>query len=763
VWLAGARCAEPEHLEDGMAVKSSFSAAWGTWVTLGDGADDNIVIGRSAAGTLFVNGGAVPIVGGVPTLANVRVIQLLGQGGNDSLRLDESNGALPAALLSGGDGNDSLSGGSGNDRLLGGAGHDQVNGGRGNDTALLGDGDDRFTWNPGDGSDVVDGQAGFDTHVFNGANASEVFDIAANGGRVRLQRDVGSIVMDQDGVETLELQALGGSDSVTVGDLAGTGLQRVAIDLQLNGAGDSAADSVVLRAGAGADTLAVVSDGRSASVFGLAARVEVAGLEAGIDLLRIEAGAGDDSIDASTALAALQLSGGDGNDVLLGGQGADLLLGEGDDDHVIGGRGNDLVLLGAGDDRFTWNPGDGSDVIEGQGGFDTHVFNGANASEAMAVMANGGRVLLTRDVGSIVMDQDGVEAIELQALGGADSISVGDLSGTDLQQLTLDLRGPGGGADGAADSVALLATAADEVITVTDGGGLVQVSGLPWSVQVRHLDAGLDRLHIDARAGNDVIDATAAQLALQLSGGDGADTLLAGNGADSVAGGRGNDVALLGAGDDRFTWNPGDGSDVIEGQAGVDTQVFNGANVGETFTLGANGGRVLLQRDVASITMDQNDVERVELATLGGSDRVTVNDLTGTDLVEVVIDLRGNGGAGDGAVDTVTIKGTAGDDTVLVTTQDGDVRVVGLAGTVLLRGFEPGIDRLLIDALAGDDVIEASSSDVPLELFGGDGDDILLGGNGNDQLFGGVGDDVLIGGPGIDLLDGGLGNNVLIP
>jgi Ca2+-binding RTX toxin-like protein len=120
VWLAGARCAEPEHLEDGMAVKSSFSAAWGTWVTLGDGADDNIVIGRSAAGTLFVNGGAVPIVGGVPTLANVRVIQLLGQGGNDSLRLDESNGALPAALLSGGDGNDSLSGGSGNDRLLGG-------------------------------------------------------------------------------------------------------------------------------------------------------------------------------------------------------------------------------------------------------------------------------------------------------------------------------------------------------------------------------------------------------------------------------------------------------------------------------------------------------------------------------------------------------------------------------------------------------------------------------------------------------------------
>jgi len=538
-----------------MAVKSSFSSAWGSWVTLGDGADDNIVIGRNAAGSLFVNGGTVPVIGGTPTLASVRVLQLLGQGGNDSLRLDESAGALPAALLSGGDGNDSLTGGSGNDRLLGGNGNDQVIGGRGNDTALLGDGDDRFTWNPGDGSDVVEGQAGFDTHVF----------------------------------------------------------------------------------------------------------------------------------------------------------------------------------------------------------------NGANAGEAMAITANGGRVLLTRDVGSIVMDQDGVEAIELQALGGADSISVGDLSGTDLQQLTLDLRGASGGADGAADSVALRATAADEVITVTDGGGLVQVSGLPWSVQVRHVDTGLDRLHIDASAGNDLIDATATQLPLQLSGGDGTDALRAGSGADSVAGGRGNDLALLGAGDDRFTWNPGDGSDVIEGQGGTDTHAFNGANASETITLVANGGRVLLTRDVGSIVMDQNGVERIELATLGGSDRVTVSDLTDTDLTEVVIDLRGSNGSGDGAVDTVTLQATAGDDVVVVTLQGGDVRVLGLAGSVLLRGFEPGIDRLLIDALAGDDVIDGTASDVPLELFAGDGDDILLGGNGNDQLFGGAGDDVLIGGPGIDLLDGGLGNNVLIP
>ena len=35
-------------------------------------------------------------------------------------------------------------------------------------------------------------------------------------------------------------------------------------------------------------------------------------------------------------------------------------------------------------------------------------------------------------------------------------------------------------------------------------------------------------------------------------------------------------MALLGAGDDTFQWDPGDGSDTVEGQDGTDTMVFNG-------------------------------------------------------------------------------------------------------------------------------------------------------------------------------------------
>ena len=134
---------------------------------------------------------------------------MVGGGGNDNLSLDETNGALPAAAFFGGDGNDVL---------IGGSGDDFVDGGPGNDIVFLGAGDDTFQWNPGDGSDTVEGQGGRDTMVFNGSDAAEKFDISANGNRVRFTRDVGNVTMDLNGVEEIDLNALGGADTITVND-----------------------------------------------------------------------------------------------------------------------------------------------------------------------------------------------------------------------------------------------------------------------------------------------------------------------------------------------------------------------------------------------------------------------------------------------------------------------------------------------------------------------------------------------------------------
>ena len=69
-------------------------------------------ISRDAAGHILINGGAVRVAGGTPTVANTTLIQVFGQGGNDQISLDETNGALPAANLFGGAGNDTLTGGS---------------------------------------------------------------------------------------------------------------------------------------------------------------------------------------------------------------------------------------------------------------------------------------------------------------------------------------------------------------------------------------------------------------------------------------------------------------------------------------------------------------------------------------------------------------------------------------------------------------------------------------------------------------------------
>ena len=248
-----------------------------------------------------------------------------------------------------------------------------------------------------------------------------------------------------------------------------------------------------------------------------------------------------------------------------------------------------------------------------------------------------------------------------------------------------------------------------------------------------------------------------------LNGGDGNDILNGGAGDDAVVGGKGSDVAFLGAGNDTFIWNPGDGSDTVEGQAGFDTLLFKGNDAAEQMSISANGSRATLFRVQGNVTMDLNSVERIQLDAFGGADTITVNDMTGTDVKEVAIDLAGSGGGGDNQVDTIVINATDGNDKIRVTNHNGVVTVSGLASDVTISNFEAN-DHLVINGLGGNDVINASGlgTAMLLTVNGGDGNDVLIGSAGNDTLSGGAGDDLLIGGPGQDILDGGPGNNINI-
>jgi Ca2+-binding RTX toxin-like protein len=499
--------------------------------------------------------------------------------------------------------------------------------------------------------------------------------------------------------------------------------------------------------------------------------VSISNPDAG-DTLTVNGGAGNDTITAETlapGIIGLVLDGGTGNDIIVGSFGNDTLIGGDGNDTVTGGIGNDTAFLGAGNDTFVWNPGDGSDIVEGQDGTDTLVFNGANINERIDISANGTRTLLSRDVGSVVMDLDGIEHIQVTAEGGADSLTVNDLTGTAVTQVALDLSVPAGSGlgDSAADTVIDNATAGDDKINVVTSGSSVLVNGLQAQLSIKGTDS-FDTLVVNGLAGNDTIDASrlhAGQINLTLNGGAGDDKIIGSAGNDVVIGGQGTDTALMGAGDDTFIWNPGDGSDLVEGQAGNDTLLFNGANIAEKIDISANGSRVRFTRDVASIVMDVNGVENIDFTARGGADQITVNDLTGTNVSQVNLDLSSTPGSGqgDGAVDTVTINGTAGNDVITVVNNNGVVTVTGLGETVTITGFE-ATDRLVINGLDGDDVIQASGlSGMQLVANGGNGDDVLIGGHGGSTLSGGNGDDILIGGAAGDVLDGGPGANVLIP
>ncbi|MCK1742518.1 calcium-binding protein [Bradyrhizobium sp. 139] len=712
-----------------MSTTSVFSPVTGQLTIFGDSANNGVVIGRDNSGHILINNGSVKPIGGDPTVVNTSEIDVFGQGGNDTITVNETNGAMPSVHIFGGDGNDRITGGSGADLLFGQAGDDVINGGGGNDllfggagndildggsgdNQLFGEaGNDLMIWNPGGGTNLFEGGEGNDTAEVNGSNGAETFTITANGTRVRLD---------------------------------GTGAAPFSLDI-------GTTENLVLHGGGGDDV--------------------------------ITAGNGLGS------LISLTLDGGAGNDRITGGDGSDLLIGGSGNDIVNGGRGNDVAQLGSGDDTFIWNPGDGSDTVEGGSGSDKLLFNGANINEIINISANDGRVRFTRDVANITMDINSVEQIEFDARGGADNITVGDLTGTGVKQVLVDLGAVPGATqgDGAADTVTVNGSNGNQHIQVAAEGTTVTVTGLPDVVEIANAEAG-DRLVIQALGGNDVIDAStlAAVIGLTIdgsagndtiTGSQGADTLIGGDGNDKITGGRGDDVARLGAGDDTFVWNPGDGSDTVLGDAGMDTLVFNGSNVAETMSIGPNGGHALLTRDVGAIVMDLDGIERVQIAAAGGADNITVNDLAGTGIAQVAIDLSADSGSqsGDGAADRVTVNGSAGDDNISVVTSGGSIVVSGLEAQVTIAHADAG-DVLGVNGGLGNDVINASAIKAgqlfSLNLNGGDGNDTITGSAGNDTVIGGrgndvanlgAGDDTFIWNPGdgSDTVEGGKGTDTL--
>jgi hypothetical protein len=202
-------------------------------------------------------------------------------------------------------GNDFVSSGKGDDLIIGGLGDDFADGGPGTDIALLGVGKDTFQWDPGEGSDVIDGGLGeADVMLFNGGNGGDTASLSANGHRSLFLRDPGNIRMDMDGVETVQFNALGGTDTMTVNDMRGTDIRRADINVGVLGGADGVLDTVTVNATEQGDHVRATGDGTTVDVAGLRAETTITGADVR-DQLHINTGDGNDAVNVDGSATAL--------------------------------------------------------------------------------------------------------------------------------------------------------------------------------------------------------------------------------------------------------------------------------------------------------------------------------------------------------------------------------------------------------------------------------------------------------------------------
>lgn len=439
-------------------------------------------------------------------------------------------------LLEGNNRSNYIFGRAGNDTIVGGRGDDKLDGGRDND---------RFIWNNGDGSDKINGGAGLDiVEVNDASNQSDNFVLRQQGRQAIFERtNLRRFKLDTRNVEEFEVNATGGNDRLTIGDLSRTPIQGV----------------------------------------------------------RFSGGDGNDILDATGTSVNVTAFGGNDDDQLSGGSG---------DDVLVGNRGSDTKSGGAGNDRIIWNNGDGSDLMSGGTGIDVIEVNGSiDQGDEFTLQQNGTQAIFDRiNLVPFTLTVDTAEEFEINGGGGDDSLTITDLSATDVTQVTF---------------------------TGGDGDDLLDATGITTTIIA---DGGL---------GND-----------GLTGGNAVDTLEGGDGDDTIVGRRGDDQMSGGAGNDRLIWNNGDGSDLMSGGDGLDVIEVNGANgnppAGDSFTLGQQGTNAIFDRiNLVPFKLTVDTAEEFEVNGGGGDDSFVVSDLSATDVVKVTFD----GGAGN---DSFDITGATG-------------------------------------------------------------------------------------------------------
>ena len=251
----------------------------------------------------------------------------------------------------------------------------------------------------------------------------------------------------------------------------------------------------------------------------------------------------------------------------------------------------------------------------------------------------------------------------------------------------------------------------------------------------------------------------------------GYDVLIGGSSRDIMLGGHGNDIMYGSGGDDHMVGfkghdvlHGGRGDDYLEGHNG-DDQLTGGG--GKNLLDGGEGHDTLSESAIGLVQiLEDNILENNTVHFLLTNDTLTVNaeeEVIHSTLLQIE-EVKLEGTARPDFMDASQFSGLLhmwggdGNDTLLG--GSGPNRLDGQAGHDWIVG---GTNRDTISGDTGDDLLwgdfDPSNSEPTPTNASVSSDDILWGGDGNDTLFGQQGNDQMLGGKGKDKLDGGIGHD----
>ncbi len=431
---------------------------------------------------------------------------------------------------------------------------------------------------------------------------------------------------------------------------------------------------------------------------------------------------GDDKIDGG--LGDDKVVGGWGRDIVLGGDGEDSVHGGAGHDIVAGNKGDDEMFGGRGNDLLVWNNGDGSDLIDGGTGYDVQQVN-FNTDLVNNDLQND-------DVAEFSVTDEGIQFARIEVNGQTErGLFQLDIRKTEVQETNF------GGGD---DTAVITGDVLEKIKLKLDGGDGVDTLDLSQSAQAARIDLGKGYVNTSKAKNFENAIGTAFEDRIvgdkgdnTLSGLDGEDVLFGRAGDDTIAGNKGNDKMFGGNGDDLLVWNNGDGSDLMIGGGGYDTQQVNF----DTDLVNTD----LQNDDVAQFSVTNSGIEFARIEVNGQTERGLFQlDIRKTEVQET------NFGGGD---DTAVITGDVLNEIFLdLDGGDGvDSLDLGQASGPVSVNLETGV--IEIDNGAGQDasavnfenVTGTASNDT---IIGTDQDNIIRGGAGNDVMSGGEGADTFV-------------------